>query len=185
MLAATQLRNNICFLYHHQPLRVVSYKHTHLGRGGADIKVRAKNLKTGNVLNFNFSSNDRFEEVIINKKKMQYLYQQEDLYYFMDPVTFEQIELESKLIGRSGDFLKEGEEIIILFWQDQALDIDLPASIVVEIVECDPGVKGNSATNIFKNAITSSGLNLKVPLFVKVKDKIKVDTRSGEYLEKA
>ncbi len=185
MLNATQLKNNTCFLYQNQPYKVLQYKHTHLGRGGAKIRVRVKNLKTGNVLNLHFNSNDRFEEVVLEKKKMQYLYQQGDEYVFMEPETFEQISLGIQLLGQGAKFLKEGEEVNIMFWQDQPLDVDLPVSVVVEIADCDPGVKGNSATNIFKAAMTKEGLKIKVPLFVDKGDKVKIDTRTGEYVERA
>ena len=185
MFTSTQLKNNVCFLYQNQPYKVLKYKHTHLSRRGADIKVKAKNLKTGAIVNLNFGSNDRFEEVMIDKKKMQFLYREEESFYFMDPKSFEQLEISNHLIGNSGRFLKEGQEINILFWQDNAFDLDLPLSIIVEISHCDPGVKGNSATNSFKPAKTKNGLNIKVPLFIKPGDRVKIDTRSGEYVERA
>jgi len=185
MLNAGQLKNNTCFLYQKEPYKVLEYKHTHLSRRGADIKVKARSLKTGNILRLNFGSNDRFEEVEVEKKKLQFLYKQEGIYFFMEPESFEQIEVGGKLIGDLGKFLKEGELVNVLFWQDEAFDLDMPASTVVEISECDPGVKGNSATNIFKSALTKNGLKIKVPLFIKPGDKVKVDTRSGEYLERA
>jgi len=185
MFTATQLKNNTCFLYQNQPYKVVKYKHTHLSRRGADIKVKAKNLKTGSIVNLNFGGSDRFEEVMIEKKKMQFLYGEGEDFNFMDPLSFEQMSISKKLIGDGGKFLKEGQEVNILFWQEQALNIDLPISIIVEIGHCDPGAKGNSATNIFKPAVTESGLNIKVPLFIKTGDKVKVDTRSGEYVERA
>jgi len=184
MLTATQLKNNTCFLYKDGPYKVLKYKHTHLSRRGADIKVKAKNLKTGNILTLNFSSNERFEEVRIEKKKMQFLYLEGELFYFMDRESFEQVEISNKLIGSSARFLREGQLINVLFWQNEALALDLPVSIVVEISECDPGVKGDSATNIFKLALTKNGLKIKVPLFIEKGDKVKVDTRSGEYVER-
>ena len=185
MLTATQLKNNICFLYQDKPYKVLRYKHTHLSRRGADIKVKAKNLKTGSIVNLNFGSNDRFEEVGIEKKNLQYLYQENQIFYFMDPKTFEQIEIKGEMLGNQSKFLKEGQTINVLFWQDEAIGLDMPASAVVELAECDPGVKGNSATNIFKSALTKNGLKIKVPLFIKRGDRIKIDTRTGEYLERA
>lgn len=184
MLTATQLRNNTCFLYKGEPYKVLNYKHTHLSRRGADIKVKVRNLKTGKILTFNFGSNERFEEVVIRKREMQFLYQEGENFYFMDPKSFEQIEINKRLLDNSGRFLKEGELVDVLFWQEQPLGLDLPASIIGEIIECAPGVKGNSATNIFKTALTKNGLKIKVPLFVKVGDKVKIDTRSGEYIER-
>ena len=184
MFESTQLRVNACFLYQKEPYRVLKYKHTHLGRGGANIKLKAKNLKTGAIINLNFGANDRFEEVVIIKKKMQYLYFEEGKYFFMEPTTFEQIELSEKMIGTAGAFLHEGEDVEILFWEDEPLDINLTPSIVLEVKECDPGVKGNSVSNIYKGAVLSNGLKIKVPLFIKENDKVKVDTRTGEYVER-
>ncbi len=185
MLSATQLKTNVCFIYQKEPYKVIQYKHTHLGRGGAKIRVKAKNLQDGHVLSLNFGGKDRFEEVILERIKMQYLYRQGEEYVFMDPGSFEQINISNRLLGESAKFLKEGEEINIMFWQEQPLDIDLPVSVILEIAECDPGVKGNSATNIFKSAVTKEGLKIKVPLFVDKGNRIKVDTRTGEYLERA
>lgn len=184
MLTATQLRNNTAFLYKGQPYRVLHYKHTHLSRRGADIKVKVKSLSSGKVLRLNFGSNDKFESVVLEKKSLQFLYQSGDEFVFMDPKSFEQVEISKKIIGQSGKFLKEGESVYVLYWQDQVLGLDLPVSVVLEVSETDPGVKGNSATNIFKNAVLINGLSLRVPLFIKVGDKVKVDTRTGEYIER-
>lgn len=184
MLNATDLRNNTCFLYKGEPYRVLQYKHTHLGRGGANIKVKAKNLLNGIVLNLNFGSNDHFEEVGLTKKKMQYLYHEGENFYFMDPKTFEQIEISKKIVGDQGKFLKEGEIFEVLFWEDKAIDLEMSTSLVFEVIKCDPGVKGDSASNIYKNAQLANGMTLRVPLFIKVGDKIKVDTRTGEYIKK-
>jgi len=163
---------------------VLKYKHTHLSRRGADIKVKAQNLKTNSLVNLNFGSNDRFEEARIEKREMQFLYQQEASFYFMDGRTFNQIEIPGKIVGSTAQFLKEGEPVEILFWQDQPLEINLPAAIIFKIKSCDPGVKGNSAANIYKPAMAENGLKLKVPLFIKPGDRVKVDSRSGEYLER-
>lgn len=184
MLSATQLKNNTTFLYNGQPCKVLQYKHTHMGRGQADIKVKIKNLKDGSVLNLNFESSDKFEEAILEKTKMQYLYKDDSGFYFMNPKTFDQILINKNLFDQSQEFLKEGDSIDILFWQDKPLDVDMPTSVVLEIIDCDPGVKGNSATNIFKNATCSNDLKIRVPLFIKKGDKVKIDTRTAEYVRK-
>lgn len=185
MLESTELKTNVCFIYKKEPYKVLAYKHTHMGRGGANIKLKAKNLVTGSIINLNFGANDRFDEARIEKKKMQYLYRKQESYFFMDPKSFEQLELTAKMIGDNGAFLQEGEEIELLFWEDKPLDLNLAASVVLKVKQCDPGVKGNSVSNIYKSAVLSNGLKIKVPLFVKEGDKIKVDTRSSEYLERA
>jgi len=184
MLNATELRNNTLFEFEGFPFKVLKYKHTHMGRGGANIRVKAKNLKTGTIRSFNFGSADKFEEVRVERKKMQFLYPQDDKFIFMDPKSFEQIEVGKNIMGEMIRFLKEGEEVALLFWQDEVLDIDMPASVVVEIVQTAPGVKGNSAVSSFKPAVASNGLQIKVPLFIGVGEKVKVDTRTGEYIER-
>jgi elongation factor P len=184
MLTATQLKNNIYFEYEKEPYRVLKYKHTHLGRGGANIRIKAKNLKTNSIKSLNFGSSDRFYEVDLQKKPMQYLYQEGNNLMFMDPDSFEQIEVDKKILGEQFRFLNEGQTVAVMFWQDKPLDIDLPIAVVLEVKESAPGIKGNSATNIFKSAVLSNGLSLKVPLFIKEGDKVKVDTRTGQYLER-
>jgi len=184
MLSATDLRNNSYFIYQEEPYKVLHYKHTHLSRRGADIKVKAKNLQNGAIKNFNFGSSDRFQEADIKKKELQFLYKQEDNFFFMDPNSYQQIELKKTVIKNKGNFLKEGEKVEVVLWKDKALDINLAPSVVLKVKDCPPGVKGNSATNVFKTASLGNGLKVKVPLFIKKGERIRVDTRSGEYLER-
>src|SRR4030042_6797486 len=123
MRQASQLRNNTYFEYESNPFRVLKYKHTHLGRGGANIRVKAKNLTNGNIRNFNFGANEKFDEVILEKRIMQYLYADEENYYFMDPATYEQTEIGKKNIGERGKYFKDGEEATVLLWQGTPFDI--------------------------------------------------------------
>lgn len=185
MLRSTQLKTNTYFLYQKNPYKVLKYKHTHLSRRGATIKVKIENLKTGKILNLSLGSNEKFEEAEVEKKEMQFLYRKDRSFYFMDPQNFNQISISEDLIGNNNKFLKPTELVNVLFYQNEALGIDLPPSIMVEIVEAPPGVKGNSAVNVFKTGKTKNNLTVKIPLFIKPGDKIKIDTKTGEYLEKA
>lgn len=185
MISATELRAGATFLLDGQPFLVLKYEHSKIGRGTANIKIKARNLKHGSVVEKTFISGAKVEPIETQKRKMQYLYGEGEDYYFMEPRSFEQISIERKVLGNQVKFLKEGEEVYILFWKEKPLSVDLPASLVFEVAGADPGVRGNSATNIWKEAELVNGMKIKVPLFIKKGDWVKVDTRTGEYLERA
>lgn len=182
---ATDLRGGIAFLYEGKPFKVTKYQLIKMGRGGATVRVNCVNLENGANVEHAFSSNLSFEQITLTKKKMQYLYNDGSVAFFMNPSSYEQIEVSLNVLGDDVYYLKEGGEADILFWGERAMSVDLPPNIVLEVVECDPGVKGNSASNFLKNAKMENGLAVKVPLFIEVGEKIKVDTRSGEYIERA
>jgi elongation factor P len=185
MINATELKNGTTFMYYGKPLQVIKYTHIKVGRGGAIVKVNVRNIKTGSVENFSFSSDLAFDEANTLKRKLQFLYSDSRVVVFMDPKTFEQVELPIDVLGDQIKFVKEGENVDVLFLEDQALSVELPPKITLKVAQTDPGVKGNSATNIFKPAILENGFKLKVPLFIKVGDIIRVDTRTGSYVERA
>lgn len=185
MINATDLKNGTTFLSNGKPYQVIKYSLIKMGRGGAVVKVTARNLETGAIEERSFSSNVTLEEVNTYKKKLQFLYKDAVNSVFMDPKTYEQVEIPLSLLGESLSFLIEGEAVDVLFWDERALSIELPAKITMKVVECDPGVKGNSATNIYKPAILENGLRMKVPLFINTGDSVKVDTRTGQYIERA
>ncbi len=185
MISVTDLRAGRRFLLEGSPWQVLEYKHTKMGRGSATIKIKAKNLKNGSVLEKSYINGAKVEPIETENKNLQFLYQDKNDYFFADAKTFEQVSLDREFLAGKEKFLKEGVEVLVLFWEGQPLDIELPNSMVFTVATTDPGVKGNSATNVFKPAVMENGLQVKVPLFVNVGDKIKVDTRSGEYLERA
>jgi len=185
MISATDLKNGVAFLTEGQPYQVIKYSLIKLGRGGATVKITARNLETGSVTEKSFSSNTSVDEVNTYKRRLQFLYKDANSCVFMDPKTYEQIEIPLKILAEQAAFLKEGEGVDVLFWDEKALSLELPPEVILKVVESDPGVKGNSATNIYKPAKLENGLTIKVPLFIKVGDLVKVDTRTGEYLERA
>ena len=185
MINATDLRAGIAFLQNGKPYQVIKYSLIKMGRGGAVVKVSARNLETGSIEDKSFSSNVAVDEVSTSKKRVQYLYKNSSSVTFMDPKTYEQVEIPLNILGEAVLYLKEGEGVEVLFWEEKPLSVVLSPNVVLNVSECDPGVKGNSATNIYKPAVLENGLTLKVPLFIKVGDKIRVDTRSGEYVERA
>lgn len=185
MIGVADLRNGMIYEEDGVLLQVLSYEHIKLGRGSANIKIKVRNLKTGSTTEKSFISGARVKDVVLDKKPTQYLYRDSDKYYFMDNVTFEQFEMPEKVLGESAKFLKDGMTVNIMMYNGEALSIDLPIKMEFEISEADPDVRGNSATNIYKDAVLENGVKIRVPLFVHAGDKIRVDTRTGEYVERA
>lgn len=185
MIGVTELRAGTIFEENGNLLQVLSYEHIKMGRGSANIKVKVKNVKTGSVTDKSFINGAKVSNVSITKKDLQYLYKDGQSVYFMNPQTFEQVNIPVKTAGSEMYYLKEGELFNISFLGDEALAINLAPKMVFKVVETAPGVKGNSATNVFKDAVLENGMNVKVPLFVKINDKIKIDTRTAQYSEKA
>jgi len=184
MITATDLKNGTTFLSDGKPYKVIKYTHTKLGRGGATVRVSARNLENGELKEMTFDSGNKIEEIATIKKQMQYLYKDDKSAFFMDPKTYEQIEIDLNVLGDMIFFLKEGSEASVLFWDLQALSVEIAPKVDLEVIETDPGVKGNSATNIYKPAKLENGITIKVPLFIRVGDKVKVDTRTLEYIER-
>ncbi len=185
MLSATDLKNGTAFIYYEKPYQVIKYSLIKMGRGGAVVKVLVRNLETGSIEDKSFSSNITFDEANTFKKKLQFLYKDAVNAVFIDPKNYEQIEIPVSVLGEQTAFLKEGESVDVLFWEEKALSIELPPKIELKVAEADPGVKGNSASNLYKPAVLENGLKTRVPLFINSGDKIRVDTRTGEYIERA
>jgi elongation factor P len=190
MISITELRAGKIFKENGQPYLVLKYEHTKMGRGTANIKIKIKNLKTGAVTEKSFISGARVEEVSTSKQKLQFLYctatssayQDQSNFYFMNQKTFEQVEIPASLLKEQKDFLKEEELVEVLFVEGEPVLVELAPKMKFKVKETGPGVKGDSATNIFKPAILENGLKIKIPLFVEAGEEIWVDTRSGEYV---
>jgi elongation factor P len=184
MIGVQELRAGTIFEESGSLLQVLSYEHIKMGRGSANIKVKVKNLRSGSTTEKSFINTARVNDVTVLKREHQYLYRDGEFAYFMNPQTFEQITVPLKVI--EGDqFLKEGEIYSISFLGEEALSVMLPPKVVLIVTDTAPGVKGNSATNVFKDATLENGLTTKVPPFIKIGDKVRVDTRTGAYTEKA
>ncbi len=167
-----------------EPYQVLEYKHTKMGRGTASIKLKVRNLLSGAVVEKTFISGARVKPIETEVKILQYLYQEGDSYFFMEPQTFEQFSLSAKTLAGKEKFLKEGETVKVLFWQERPLAVEMPLTMIFTVIQTSPGVKGDSVSASFKPATLDNDLVVKVPLFINVGDKIKVDTRSGNYLER-
>lgn len=185
MIGVTELKAGTIFEEQGNLLQVLSYEHIKMGRGSANIKVKVKNVRTGATTDKSFINGAKVNDVLVLKKDVQYLYKDGEGVYFMNPQTFEQISIPIKLIGSDTYYLKEGENVNVSFLGDEPLSINLPPKMVFTVVDTPPGVKGNSATNVFKDAILENGLTVKVPPFIKNGEKVRVDTRTNTYTEKA
>ena len=185
MISAGDFRNGLCFEMDGQVYQVVEFQHVKPGKGAAFVRTKYKNVKTGSVVERSFNPNEKFEQAQLERRDMQYIYADGDLYYFMDTDTYEQTPIHSDKIGDGTKFLKEEMICKVVSYKGDIFQVELPITVILEITECEPGVKGDTANNASKYATLETGAVVKVPLFVNQGEKIRVDTRTGEYLERA
>ena len=185
MISATDFRKGLRVLIDGEPYVIVDFSNVKMGRGRPHTKAKMKHLITGAVFEKTYLSGESFKLPDLENRKMQYMYNDADGYHFMDSTNYEQTALSAESLGDSRFYLMENREYTILFFEGRAISLDMPASVILKIIESEPAVKGDSVTNIQKVAKLETGLEIKVPLFVKEGDSVKVDTRTGEYLERA
>lgn len=184
MISVTDLKRGTIFEDEGQIFQVLSYEHIKLGRGSATIKVKVKNVITGATVEKGFINGAKVQNINVIKRDLQYLYKDLEQAYFMNPTTFDQISVRFSLIP-DYKFLKEGMNFTVSFLEGEPLSVDFPPKMEFVVSETGPSLKGNSATNIYKDAILENGFKTKVPLFIKEGDKVRIDTRTGEYSERA
>ncbi len=185
MISAGDFKNGLTFEMDGQVFQVVEFQHVKPGKGSAFVRTKYKNVRTGGVVERSFNPNEKFEQAQLDRNDMQYIYSDGELYFFMDQTTFEQRPLSKDDIGDNIRFLKEEMICKILSYQGQIFGVELPIIVELEITDCEPGVKGDTATNATKLATLETGATVKVPLFVNQNERIRVDTRTGEYIERA
>jgi elongation factor P len=185
MYTSSDFRKGLPLMVDGEPYYVVSFQHFKMGRGKANVRTKLKHIKTGAVIEKVFSSNESFKPPDIEKRKMQFLYEDGGQYTFMDAQTFDQVAVPKDALGESSSFLIENDEYPVLFLDNEAISVDLPASVILEVTQTEPAARGDTVSNITKPATLETGLEIKVPPFIKEGDKVKVDTRTGEYLERA
>lgn len=185
MISPSDFRKGLKMMFEGSPYIIVDFMHVKMGRGRPHVKAKMKHLLTGQVIEKSFLTTENFPEPDLEHRTLQYLYAQGDEYSFMDSQTYDQITMSSELLGDSRWYLMENHEYDVLFFEGRPISLDLPSSVTLTVTESEPAVKGDSVSNIMKPATLETGLKVKVPLFVKTGDKIKVDTRTGEYLERA
>ena len=167
-----------------EPCTIVDYQHIKMGRGGATVRTKMKSLLTGNVLEMTFKSDTKIEIPDFEEKEMQFLYKEGDTYYFMDIETYEQIPLDKDMLGDNVLYLIENTDLTVQVFKGKVVGVVLPNFIEVEVVETDPGLKGDTVSGATKPAKIISGAIIQVPLFINIGDLIKVDTRTGIYIER-
>ena len=185
MIVAGDFRNGVTFEYDGQVFTIVEFQHVKPGKGAAFVRVKMKNVMSGSTVERTFNPSDKMPKAHIERKDMQYLYSDGDLYYFMDVETFEQMPVNKSSIGDALNFVKENMVVKILSFKGSVFGIEPPTFVELQITETDPGFKGDTATNAQKPATLETGAVIRVPLFINQGDMIRVDTRSGEYLERA
>ena len=183
-MVATEIKKGMYIKYDGQLYNVLDMQHHKPGKGGAMMRTKIKNLVTGTIIERSFKGGDKIEQITIDRRKYQYLYQDGSGYCFMDSESYEQIYLQKEQIGKPADFLKEGLDVNVVFYGDQVLGIDFPKNVVLKVTYSEPGHRGDTATNVQKTATVESGLEVQVPLFINTGDSIVVDVETGKYVSR-
>ncbi len=185
MISAGDFRNGMTFEMDGQVVQVIEFQHVKPGKGAAFVRTKYKNVITGAVVETSFNPTAKFPTAFVERKDMQYSYNDGDLYYFMDMETYEQIPISKDVIGNNLDFVKEEEIVKVLSYKGNVFGIEPPFFVELEVTSTEPGVKGNTATNATKPAVVETGAEIRVPLFINEGDRIRIDTRTREYMERA
>ncbi len=185
MISAGEFRNGVTFEMDGQVLQVIEFQHVKPGKGAAFVRVKMKNVITGAVTERSFNPTDKYEQAHVERKEMQYLYADGDLHYFMDTETYEQLPINASTLGDDFRFVTENMNVKVLSYKGSVFAVEPPLFVELEVTETDPGFKGNTATNTLKPAVVETGATVQVPLFIEQGEKIKIDTRTGEYLERS
>lgn len=185
MISTSEFRRGQKFLIDGQPHELVESEPFRPGKGRSVVRTRMRNLLTGKSIDITYSSGDKVQTADVEDREVQYLYSDTAGFHFMDPKSYEQYTVDKKVLADSTNFLLDNMEVNLVFFSGKPISITLPNCVIMEVTECAPAVRGNTATGASKKAIVSSGYECDVPLFVNQGDKIKIDTRTGEYLERA
>ena len=182
MITASDFRKGMTFDINGEPHVVLDFQHVKPGKGAAFVRTKYRNILTGATREEAFSPSDKFEQAHIETKKMQYLYNDGELYYFMDPESYDQVPLSFDLVEDAIKYIKENDEVTVKFYQGNAFTVEAPNFVDLIVTETEPGVKGNTATNVTKAATVETGAVIQVPIFIEEGERIQIDTRTGEYL---
>ncbi len=181
-ITTNDLKNGITLNIDNTLYTVVEFQHVKPGKGGAFVRTRLRNLRTGNMLDRTFNAGVRVEQAILQKRDMQFLYRDGDDYVFMDTETYDQVNINPVALGEASDYLIENAVAIIATYADEIVSVEIPASVELEIANTEPGLQGDRVSGARKPATLQTGKTIQVPLFINIGDRVKVDTRSGEYI---
>ena len=185
MISAGDFRNGVTFEMDGNVYQIIEFQHVKPGKGAAFVRTKIRNVIAGSVVEKTFSPTDKFPTAYVERKDMEYSYNDGDLYYFMDPETYDMVPLNRDVLGDAFRFVKENMECVISSYKGKVFQVEPPTFVELEVTDTDPGFAGNTATNATKPATLETGAEIKVPLFINPGDRIRVDTRVGEYLERA
>ncbi len=184
MISTSEFRNGLVIRFDGELYTMVEFQHVKPGKGGAFVRTKLKNVKTGRVIDHTFRSGEKVDDIRLEKKKVQYLYRSEDEFVFMDLNSYDQILVSEEIVGETAKFMKEAMEVEMLFNGKDSLGIELPIFVELQVAKTDPGVRGDTASGGTKPAILETGATIQVPLFLEEGEIVKVDTRTGEYVER-
>ena len=185
MITAGDFKKGITIEWDGGVWNIVDFQHVKPGKGAAFVRTKIKNVMTGAVVERSFNPTDKMPRAIIDTKEMQYVYNDGDLYYFMDVETYEQLPMTPDQVEDAIPFVKEGTNVTMRFFKGKAFSVEAPNFVVLEVTDTEPGFAGDTASNTYKPATLETGFTLQVPLFINTGDKIQIDTRTGEYLKRA
>ncbi len=183
-VTTSELRKGLTIILDGEMYKVMDWAHNKQGRGSAQVRLQLRNVRTGSNVEKSFQAGAKFDDVRMERRPLQFMYADGDQYNFMDPETYEQTSLSGGVLGDAKNYIKENDTVDMLMYQDEVIDVDLPAAVVLTITKSDPGVRGDTATGATKPATLETGITVNVPLFVNEGDRVKVDTRTGKYLER-
>lgn len=185
MITTNQFRNGTHIDVEGTIYKILEFQHVKPGKGGAFVRTKLKNIRTGAVIERTYRADEKLVQAVIDKREMQFLYLDGDDFVFMDNTDYEQMHAPKASLGSSPSYLKEGDSAVLQMYEGEIVGVDLPAAVELTVTETEPGVQGDRVSGARKPAILETGLQIQVPLFVNTGDKVKVDTRSGEYLTRA
>jgi elongation factor P len=185
LIDTSNFRNGLSFILDNDIFQIIEFQHVKPGKGGAFVRTRLRNLRTGATIDKTFRAGEKMEQAILERKKMNYLYNQDQEYVFMDMDTFDQVNITAQEIGPQVKYLKDNTEVEVLSHDGKVLGVDLPMIMDFEVTETDPGLRGDTASGGSKPATVEGGAVVNVPLFVNIGDRIRIDTRTDSYLERA
>lgn len=185
MISAGDFRNGVTFDIEGNVFQIIEFQHVKPGKGAAFVRTKIRNVITGSVVERTFNPSEKYPTAFVERKDMQYLYQDGDLYYFMDNESYENLPINKDKLSDSFKFIKENTDVKVLSYKGVVFGVEPPNFVELEVVKTDPGVRGDTATNVQKPAVLETGAEIKVPIFINEGEKIRVDTRTGEYMERA
>jgi elongation factor P len=184
MISTADFKNGVTIFVDKEPYQIIWFQNHKPGKGGAVMRTKMKHLRKGSIIERTFKSGERFDSVDVERRKKQYMYNDGTNYHFMDMVSFDQAEVPKEKLGEQANFLTENMEVQAVYLEGDLVDIEMPLNVVLTVAETEPGVRGDTVSNVMKPAKLETGADVRVPLFIKQGDKVRIDTRTGEYVER-